>query len=111
MDIQVVTGYRYLWGFIGDREEEERLMSEKITGWAESVETLARVSRKQPQYSYAGLQKSLQKEWAFVQRVTPGIGDAFGLVEKALRETFVPALFEGLVNGIPERGVTRLLVK
>ena len=29
-----------------------------------------------------------------MQRVTPGIGDAFGPVEKALRETFVPALFE-----------------
>ena len=111
MDIQVVTGYRYLWGFIGDREEEERLMSEKITGWAESVETLARVSHKQPQYSYAGLQKSLQKEWAFVQRVTPGIGDAFGPAEKALQENFMPALFEGLRERASERGVTHLPVK
>ena len=32
-------------------------------------------------------------------------------MEKALRETFVPALFEGLGDGVPERGVTRLLVK
>ena len=111
MDIQVVTGYRYLWGFIGDREEEERLMSDKITGWAESVETLARVSRKQPQYSYAGLQKSLQKEWAFVQRVTPGIGDAFEPVEKAMQETFIPDLFEGLGEGALDRGVTDLSVK
>ena len=51
------------------------------------------------------------QEWAFVQRVTPGIGDAFGPVEKALRETFVPALFEGLGDGVPERGVTRLTAK
>ena len=43
--------------------------------------------------------------------VTPGIGDAFGPVEKALRETFVPELFEGLGDGVPERGVTRLTVK
>ena len=41
-----------------------------------------------------------------MQRVTPGIGDDFGPVEKALRETFVPALFEGLGDGVPERGVT-----
>ena len=53
------------------------------------------------------LQKSLHQEWAFVQRVTPGIGEALGQVEKALRETFVPALFEGLGNGVSERGVTR----
>ena len=41
----------------------------------------------------------------------PGIGNVFGLVEKALRETFVPALFEGPGNGILERGVTHLPFK
>ena len=46
-----------------------------------------------------------------MQRVTPGIDDAFRPVEKALRETFVPALFERLGDGVPERGATRLPVK
>ena len=71
-------------------------------GWPESVETLAEVFRKHPQSAYAGLQKSLQQEWEFVQQVTLGIGDAFGLVEKALRETIVPELFEGQGGGSPE---------
>ena len=75
------------------------------------MKTLSGVSRKHPQSAYAGLQKSLQQEWTFVQRVTPGIGDAFGLVEKVLRETFVQAMFEGLGDGVPERGVTRLTLK
>ena len=39
------------------------------------------VARKHPQSAYAGLQKSLQQEWAFVQHVNPGIGNAFGPVE------------------------------
>ena len=86
-------------------------MSRKVEGWAESVETLAGVSRKHPQSAYAGLQKSLQQEWEFVQRVTPGIGNAFGPIEKALQETFLPALFDGLGEGAPERGVTRMTVK
>ena len=43
--------------------------------------------------------------------MTPGVGDAFGPVETVLKETFVPALFEGLVEGMTERGVTRLPVK
>ena len=30
-----------------------------------------------------------------MQWVTPGVGDAFRLVETALKETFVPALFRG----------------
>ena len=46
-----------------------------------------------------------------MQRVTPGIGDAFGPVETALRETFVPELFKGRGDGVPERGVTHLPVK
>ena len=75
------------------------------------METLAGISRKHPQSAYAGLQKSLQQEWAFVQQVTLGIGNAFGPVEKVLRETFVPELFEGLGDGVPERGFTRLPVK
>ena len=46
-----------------------------------------------------------------MQRVTPVIGDAFGPVEKALRETFLMAIFEGLGEGALERVVTRLSVK
>ena len=86
-------------------------MADKITGWAESVETPTGFSCNHPQSAYAGLQKSLQQEWAFVQRVTPGIVDAFGSVEKALKETFVLALIKVLGDGAPERGVTRLPVK
>ena len=46
-----------------------------------------------------------------MQRVTLGIGDAVGPVEKALKETFVPELFDGLGDGVPEVGVICLPVK
>ena len=78
MGIRLGTGHRYLGGFIGDREAEERWLRDKIAGWEEYVETLAGMSRNHPQYAYEGLQRSLQQQWEFVQRVTPGIGDAFG---------------------------------
>ena len=109
--IKVVMGHRYIGGLIGESEAEKRCLAGKVTGWAESVETHAGVSRKHPQSACAGLQKSLQQEWVFLQRVTPGIGNAFGPVEKVLRDTFVQALFEGLGEGAPERVVIRLPVK
>ena len=109
--IRVVTGHRYLGGYIGDGEAERSWLKTKIKGWTESMTILAGVARKHPQSAYAGLQKPLQQEWAFVQRVTPGVRDSFGPVEEALKETFVPALFEGLRDGVPERGVTSLHVK
>ena len=80
MIVKVVTGHRYLGGFIGDSESEKGLLTRKVTGWTELVETLVGVSRKHPQSAYSGLHKSLQREWAFVQQVTPGIGNAFGPV-------------------------------
>ena len=46
-----------------------------------------------------------------MQRVTLIIGDDFRPVETALKESFVPALFEGLGDGVPEQGVARLSVK
>ena len=64
-------------------------MQEKVEGWEESVRTLAGVDRKHPQSAYAGLQKPLQQEWAFVQRVTPGISNAFGPVEEEIAKAFL----------------------
>ena len=111
MGIKVVTDSRYLEGFIGEGKAEKSWLDRKVMVWAESVDTLAGVSHKHPQSAYAGWQKSLRQEWAFMQRVTLGIGDAFSPVEKALQETFLPALFERLEEVAPERGVTRLSVK
>ena len=67
----MVTGHRYLGGYIGDKEAEGRWLAAKIKGWTEAVEILAGVAQKHPQSAYAVLQKSLQQEWAFMQQVTP----------------------------------------
>ena len=75
------------------------------------MRTLSGVARKHPQSVYAGLQKSLQQEWAFVQQVTPGISDAFGPVEEEIAKAFLPTLFEGVGDGAPGREITRLPVK
>ena len=86
-------------------------MQEKVEGWAESVRTLAGVDRKHPQSAYAGLQKSLQQEWAFVQRVKPGISNSFGPVEEEITKALLPALFEGVGDRAPGREITRLSIK
>ena len=75
------------------------------------MKTLSGVARKHPQYAYAGLKRSLQQEWEFLQQFTLNIGDAFGPVEQALRDAFFPALFQGLREVTPGRGFTCLPVK
>ena len=72
--------------------------------------TLAGVECRNSKTAYAGLQKSPQQEWAFVQHVTLGIGMAFQAVEDELRDTFLPALFQGATSLTPGREITSLSV-
>ena len=109
--IWVVTGHRYLGDFLGDAAAEREWLEKKDHGWKELVRILAGVALNHPQSAYSGLKNSLQQEWDFVERVTPGVGAAFGPVEVALREVFVMALFRGLTEGMPTRENTRLLFK
>ena len=46
-----------------------------------------------------------------MQKVTPGVGAAFGPFKEALREVFLLALFRGLTEGLPTKANTRLPVK
>ena len=48
-------------------------MEDKVEEWVTVVWTLSGVALRNPQTSYTGLQKSLQKEWEFVQQVTTHI--------------------------------------
>ena len=111
MRIKVVMGSRYLGGFVRDRADGDSCLEEKVQGWTESAKTLLGVACKHLQSAYAGLQKSLQQEWSFMQRINPDIGDALDPAEQALQEAFIPALFHGLEEITPGRGVTRLPVK
>ena len=64
-----------------------------------------------PQTAYVELQNSLQKEWDFLQRVTPGIWTAFYTMEDDLCDELLLALFKGGTSQIPRREVTGMPVK
>ena len=53
--IRVMTGHRYLGGYIGDAEAESGWLRDKIQGWMESIKILAVVAHKHLQSAYAGL--------------------------------------------------------
>ena len=72
--------------------------------------TLAEAARQHPQTAYAGLQKSLHKEWVFTHCVTLCIGMEFQPVEDELRDTSLPDLFKGGTSQIPGRSITSLPV-
>ena len=76
--LQVVTGRRYLRGFIGNPSVESAWLDEKVRSWLYLVETIAGVEYGHLQAAYAGLQKYLQQEWDFSsaspwEQVTPAV--------------------------------------
>ena len=58
------------------REREREWIAKRVKDWVTVVEAVTEVSRFVPQSAYAGIQRALQQEWTFVQRVVPNI-DAF----------------------------------
>jgi hypothetical protein len=98
----IVTGSRYLGGFIGEATDQQLWIQEKAEAWVDSIKELAMVAERYPQAAYAGLQKSLQQEWQFLQRVTEGLSKEFQDIEQALQWEFLPALFgDEIANGLP----------
>ena len=55
MLLKVVTGIRYLGGFIMEGEAEKMWLAGKVAVCVDFVETLAGFSSKHPQSAYAGL--------------------------------------------------------
>ena len=91
-NFQYHEGHRYIGGFIGSEEARQAWLDPQIRQWVEGVKILAKAARKYPQTAYAGLVKSLQTEWTYLQRVAPDVEAAFAPVEKAIVEDFLPAL-------------------
>jgi hypothetical protein len=85
--------FNHLMKSIGDKAEQREWVEEKAQTWADGVLELSKVAGRYPQAAYAGLQKSLQQEWQFLQRVTNGLSDEFEAVEEALATKFLPSLF------------------
>ena len=70
--------------FIGNQELESTWLVENFGCWADYVDTFAGVAHRHPQTAYSGLKLSLQQDLDFIHRFTPGVGEAFRLVEEAL---------------------------
>jgi len=78
----VVTGHRFLEGFIGSLSGRDEYVQSKVHKWAGHINVLADVASTQPQLAYAALVHSLQHEWTFLLRVIPHCGPLFGKLER-----------------------------
>jgi hypothetical protein len=62
-----VDGHRYVGGFIGTPEARDAWLKPQLEAWVYGIEQLAKVAQRFPQTAYAGLAKSLQMDWQYLQ--------------------------------------------
>lgn len=84
----IKNGSRYLGSFIRERVLETEWVEEKIEKWGKVVESVAKMDKYVPQLAYAGIQRVLQQEWNFLQRVVPEIGPLFSKLEETIHKSF-----------------------
>jgi len=100
--MNVVTGCRYLGGFIGSPTLRSDWLREKASFWKKAEKTMARASKKFPQTAYVAMKNSLQMEWQYVHRTVSDAGKFFDRVEEAIASEFLPSLF-GVDDGITRK--------
>ena len=96
--IKVVSGHR----FIGEDDECELYVKQKIEKWVRCVAGLSKAAESQPQAAFAALVKSIQCEWRFLQRVIPNCSILFSPLSDitCIKEKFLPSIFGSTVSDI-----------
>ena len=103
LGIQVVTGRRFLGGFIGSHSERDEYVMSKVRQWVGHLDLLSEAALTQLQLAYAALSRSLQHEWTFLLHVVPQCGQLFQELELSLFSRFLPAMFGVEVSATERR--------
>ena len=98
LGIKVVSGGRFLGGFVGESGLAAEFVSSKVQIWSRCIQNLSDVATSQPQAAHAALARSLQFEWCHLQRVIPDCANFFAPLREALNTQFYPALLGGPVT-------------
>lgn len=94
LDTQFTRGHVCLGGFIGSGETKRAWIDEKVKEWTSAVRMLAKAARKHPQAARAAFTFCLQGEWQYASRVVSDVAPHLAPIERAIRNEFLPALFD-----------------
>jgi len=104
----IVTGHRFLGGFVGADSDRDTWLATKTEEWTHQILRLSTACDRFPQFAFCGMQKSLQMQWQFVQRVTKCPSSAFDTMEATISDIFLKELFQ---RKPPDRTLTSLPFK
>ena len=80
------TRAQSLGGHVRSPQSHDSWIKAQVDDWAHGVTALGKMVMCFPQTAYAGIVKSLQNEWKYLQRVTLGNGKLYEPIEKAIMD-------------------------
>ena len=85
-------GKRYLGGAIGSDSFVKGFVKERVANWVREVERLSVFAKSQPQSSFAAFTHGLVSKWVYLCRVTEIPQQLLEPLERAIQQSFLPAL-------------------
>jgi hypothetical protein len=98
LTVKVVTGTRFLGGFVGEETERRQYVEKKVKGWVALTTKLADVAELQPQAAHTAYRLSLSAQWSYMLRVVPRARMELKPLEEVIATKFLPALMGGHVT-------------
>ncbi|CAB0015791.1 unnamed protein product [Nesidiocoris tenuis] len=92
LNVKIVNSKRFLGGFIGPIPQKEEYVRSKVRKWIEDTKKFALAAQKSPQAAHTAFTKSLQFEWAFLQRVVEGCQEEYAPLWETIRHHLIPNL-------------------
>jgi hypothetical protein len=105
--VKVVTGARFLGGFVGEESKRIAYVEMKMKEWVAMTAKLADIAELQPQAAYTAFRLSLSAQWSYLLRVVQEAHSEMKPLEDAIATKFLPALLSGHVTA-QERAVLSL---
>ena len=76
---------------------------EMAEAWVAAVKMVVMIAGMYPRSAYHGFSLSLQAEWKYLCHCVPGVGKHLAPVEEAIRDHFIHALLEVLLDAITDK--------
>ena len=90
--MNVITGFKFIGGFIGSDCDTEKWIFEKVQKWVRCIHKIASVVKEYPHSAHAVFTKSLQHEWGYILRVVSGAELYFNPLREVIHNHFLPTL-------------------
>ena len=97
LGVCIVSGHRYLGGFIGDLNQRNAFVQMKANNWVKHVCVFSDIAAAQPQLAYVTVARSLQHKWTLYFL---DCGALFQNLEIALASSFFPVIIGDEVSSV-----------